>query len=126
MLRSRDRSGWQVVLGLALLIGGWIGVVSGGIAFGHHYLDARFSPRSTERATTTKLAMHDTAYKAAYIPFVTENASASLRDGASATRYGRAEDVGVIPVVVAELKLRDVERQIFCDGAGRLDRFREE
>lgn len=42
-----------------------------------------------------------------------ENASASLRDGASATRYGCTEDIGVVPVVVAELKLRNVKRQIF-------------
>src|SRR5579872_4399307 len=51
---------------------------------------------------------------------MTENASASLRDGASATCYGSAEDIRVVPVVVAELELCDVERQVF--GAHLVER----
>lgn len=34
--------------------------------------------------------------------------------GGSATRYGSTEDVGVVPVVVAELEFRDIQRQVFC------------
>jgi len=34
--------------------------------------------------------------------------------GASATTYGRAENVGIVPVVVAEFEFRDIERQIFA------------
>jgi hypothetical protein len=44
---------------------------------------------------------------------VTENASASLRDGASAARYRCAEDIGIVPVVIPELEFRNVERQVF-------------
>ena len=32
---------------------------------------------------------------------------------ASATPYGRAEDVGIVPIVIAPLELRNVQRQIF-------------
>ncbi len=46
---------------------------------------------------------------------ITENASASCGSyGVSAARYSRTEDVRVLPIVVSELKLRDVERQIFA------------
>ena len=43
---------------------------------------------------------------------ITENASASPRVGASAPCYGRGEDVGVVPVVIAELELGNVKRQV--------------
>jgi hypothetical protein len=34
--------------------------------------------------------------------------------GVSATTYGRAEDVRVVPVIVAELKFRNIQRQILA------------
>ncbi len=46
--------------------------------------------------------------------YFAENVSASLRIDASATRYCGLENVGVHPVVVAELKFSDVQRQIFA------------
>ena len=45
---------------------------------------------------------------------MTESAFASLLVWRSAPRYGTAEDVRVIPVVVPELELGDVQRQILC------------
>jgi hypothetical protein len=46
--------------------------------------------------------------------FISENASVFCGSlCASAPCYGRTEDVGVLPIVVAELKFRDVERHIF-------------
>jgi hypothetical protein len=46
---------------------------------------------------------------------VTETASASFGCYCvSATRYRRAENVRVVPIVVAELKFGDVQRQIFA------------
>src|ERR1700686_4955675 len=45
---------------------------------------------------------------------LTENASAPCGIGASATRYSGAEDVRIVAVIVAELKLRNVQRQILA------------
>jgi hypothetical protein len=47
---------------------------------------------------------------------ITENAYAFFWDGASATTYGRAEDVRVIPIVISELEFSDIKRQIFATG----------
>ena len=44
---------------------------------------------------------------------ITENAPASLGYDASACCYGRAEDVCILPVVVAPLEFGNVERQVF-------------
>jgi hypothetical protein len=44
----------------------------------------------------------------------TENAVVSSEIGASATTYGRSEDVWIIRVVITELEFRDVQRQIFA------------
>ncbi len=49
------------------------------------------------------------------ISLVSENASASLgSDRVSATTYSRAEDVGVVPIVIAKFEFRNIERQIFA------------
>jgi hypothetical protein len=45
----------------------------------------------------------------------TENASVFCGSfGVSAPTYGRAEDVRIVPIVVSELKFRDVQRQILA------------
>lgn len=48
--------------------------------------------------------------------YFSENASTALGNDASATRYRSTENVGVFSIVVAELKLSDVQRQVlFAD-----------
>lgn len=49
-----------------------------------------------------------------YLICIAENAAASSKIGASASCYGVAENVGVMPVIVAELEFRDIERKIFA------------
>jgi hypothetical protein len=47
-------------------------------------------------------------------------AEASAGENASATTYSRAGNIGILAVVVSELKLRQIQRQIFsCSHCGR-------
>jgi hypothetical protein len=54
------------------------------------------------------------------LAFSAENVSTALRIDASALCYRRAEDIHVLPVVVAELKFSNVQRHIF--GADFVER----
>lgn len=63
--------------------------------------NAAISPMMTVHATVLRM-------------FFTENASPSLGAGASAPCYGSPEDIGILAVVVTELKFCDVEREVFC------------
>ena len=43
-----------------------------------------------------------------------ENAAIFCDFGASATCYGCAENVGIVPIVVLELEFGDVQREVFA------------
>jgi hypothetical protein len=49
-----------------------------------------------------------------HCPICAENADVSSVSGASATCYRRVENGRVLPIVIPELKLCDVQRQIFA------------